>query len=41
MLSNQGVRNDLNPNGSKLGWKNYLDEVGLPKETRRRWAETI
>lgn len=39
MLSKQGVRNDLNPNGLKLGWKNYLDEVGLPKETARRWLK--
>jgi len=36
-LSAQGVRNDLDPNGSKLGWDNYLREVGLSKETVRRW----
>jgi hypothetical protein len=36
-LINQGVRNDLDPNGSKLGWENYLIEVGLSKETVRRW----
>ena len=36
-LTNQGVRNDLDPNGSKLGWENYLIEVGLSKETVRRW----
>ena len=36
-LSNQGVRNDLDPNGSKLGWENYLIDVGLSKETVRRW----
>jgi Rad3-related DNA helicase len=33
----QGVRNDLDPNGSKLGWENYLRDVGLSKETVRRW----
>ncbi|MHA8074948.1 hypothetical protein ACRZ9O_10490 [Aquirufa sp. HETE-40SA] len=36
-LTNQGVRNDLDPNGSKLGWENYLIDVGLSKETVRRW----
>jgi len=36
-LTNQGVRNDLDPFGSKLGWENYLIEVGLSKETVRRW----
>lgn len=36
-LSAQGVRNDLDPNGSKLGWENYLREIGLSKETVRRW----
>lgn len=36
-LTNQGVRNDLDPNGLKLGWENYLIEVGLSKETVRRW----
>jgi hypothetical protein len=36
-LTNQGVRNDLDPNGVKLGWENYLIEVGLSKETVRRW----
>ncbi len=33
----QGVRNDLDPNGSKLGWENYLRDIGLSKETVRRW----
>ena len=36
-LTYQGVRNDLDPNGLKLGWENYLIEVGLSKETVRRW----
>ena len=36
-LTYQGVRNDLDPNGVKLGWENYLIEVGLSKETVRRW----
>jgi len=36
-LSAQGVRNDLDPNGVKLGWENYLREIGLSKETVRRW----
>ena len=36
-LSAQGVRNDLDPNGLKLGWDNYLCEIGLSKETVRRW----
>jgi len=36
-LSSQGVRNDLDPNGSKLGWEHYLNDVGLSKETVRRW----
>ena len=36
-LSAQGVRNDLDPNGSKLGWENYLRDIGLNKETVRRW----
>jgi hypothetical protein len=36
-LTNQGVRNDLDPNGLKLGWENYLIEIGLSKETVRRW----
>jgi hypothetical protein len=36
-LSAQGVRNDLDPNGSKLGWENYLLDIGLSKETVRRW----
>ena len=36
-LTNQGVRNDLDPNGVKLGWENYLIDVGLSKETVRRW----
>jgi hypothetical protein len=36
-LSAQGVRNDLDPNGSKLGWEHYLNDVGLSKETVRRW----
>jgi len=36
-LSAQGVRNDLDSNGSKLGWENYLREIGLSKETVRRW----
>jgi hypothetical protein len=36
-LTNQGVRNDLDPNGLKLGWENYLIDVGLSKETVRRW----
>lgn len=38
-LSAQGVRNDLDPNGSKLGWENYLREIGLSKETVRRWLD--
>jgi hypothetical protein len=33
----QGVRNDLDPNGVKLGWENYLRDIGLSKETVRRW----
>ena len=33
----QGVRNDLDSNGSKLGWENYLRDIGLSKETVRRW----
>jgi len=33
----QGVRNDLDTNGSKLGWENYLRDIGLSKETVRRW----
>jgi hypothetical protein len=36
-LTAQGVRNDLDPNGSKLGWEHYLNDVGLSKETVRRW----
>jgi hypothetical protein len=36
-LSAQGVRNDLDPNGSKLGWEHYLNDIGLSKETVRRW----
>lgn len=36
-LSAQGVRNDLDSNGSKLGWEHYLNDVGLSKETVRRW----
>lgn len=36
-LSSQGVRNDLDPNGVKLGWENYLSDIGLSKETVRRW----
>ena len=36
-LNAQGVRNDLDPNGLKLGWENYLREIGLSKETVRRW----
>jgi hypothetical protein len=36
-LSSQGVRNDLDPNGAKLGWEHYLNDVGLSKETVRRW----
>jgi hypothetical protein len=36
-LSAQGVRNDLDPDGSKLGWENYLRDIGLSKETVRRW----
>jgi hypothetical protein len=36
-LSAQGVRNDLDPNGWKLGWENYLRDIGLSKETVRRW----
>ena len=36
-LSAQGVRNDLDSNGSKLGWENYLRDIGLSKETVRRW----
>jgi len=36
-LSAQGIRNDLDPNGSKLGWENYLRDIGLSKETVRRW----
>lgn len=36
-LSAQGVRNDLDPNGVKLGWENYLRDIGLSKETVRRW----
>jgi hypothetical protein len=36
-LSSQGYRNDLDPNGSKLGWEHYLNDVGLSKETVRRW----
>jgi hypothetical protein len=36
-LSAQGARNDLDSNGSKLGWEHYLNEVGLSKETVRRW----
>jgi hypothetical protein len=38
-LSKQGVRNDLSPNGEKLGWTNYLNDVGLPHETVRRWLK--
>jgi hypothetical protein len=37
LLSSQGYRNDLDPNGSKLGWEHYLNDVGLSKETVRRW----
>jgi len=36
-LSAQGVRNDLDPNGPKLGWENYIRDIGLSKETVRRW----
>jgi hypothetical protein len=36
-LLSQGVRNDLDPNGVKLGWENYLRDIGLSKETVRRW----
>lgn len=36
-LTSQGVRNDLDPSGSKLGWENYLRDIGLSKETVRRW----
>ena len=39
MLSKQGIRNDLSPNGEKLGWTHYLNEVGLPHETARRWLK--
>ena len=37
MPPSQGVRNDLDPNGVKLGWENYLRDTGLSKETVRRW----
>jgi len=36
-LSSQGHRNDLDTNVSKLGWEHYLTEIGLQKETVRRW----
>ncbi len=36
-LLSQGVRNDLDPNGVKLGWEHYLRDTGLSKETVRRW----
>jgi hypothetical protein len=36
-LSSQGYRNDLNTNEVKLGWEHYLNEIGLQKETVRRW----
>ena len=39
MLSKQGSRNDLSPNGEKLGWTHYLNDVGLPHETARRWLK--
>lgn len=39
--SAQGIRNDLDPNGSKLGWENYLHDIGLSKETVRRWLSGI
>jgi len=28
-LSAKGIRNDLDSNGSKLGWENYLRDIGL------------
>ena len=36
-LLSQGVRNDLDPNGVKLGCENYLRDTCLNKETVRRW----
>lgn len=35
-LSKQGARTDLDPNGSK-SWIGYLRDIGLAKETARRW----
>lgn len=38
-LKSQGVRNDLLDDEQKGGWENYLIEVGLSKETVRRWLK--
>ena len=34
-LSSQGIRNDLSE--EKMGWENYLNDVGLSKSTVNRW----
>ncbi len=36
-LSAQGARIDLRPNGRKLTWGTYLEDVGIPDRTVRRW----
>ncbi|MBL7006370.1 MAG: hypothetical protein ISR78_04735 [Spirochaetia bacterium] len=38
-LDRSGLRTDLNPNGSRLTWMNYLQDVGLAKSTVNRWLE--
>ena len=36
-LSGQGARSDLRPNGRKFTWGTYLEDVGIPDRTVRRW----
>ncbi|MEX2444455.1 MAG: hypothetical protein WD492_12670 [Alkalispirochaeta sp.] len=36
-LRNPGFRTDLSPNGAKLTWSGYLQDIGLAQETVRRW----
>jgi hypothetical protein len=37
VLNSQGCRNDLS--GMKVGWENYLNEIGLNKSTVNRWLK--
>lgn len=36
-LSTQGARFDLRPNGRKFTWGTYLEDIGIPERTVRRW----